>query len=291
VARAGTLDPKRVRIPSVLVDALVVDPTQQLSRRTLAHPGLIGALRTISEPESLQPGVRRVIARRAAGELRRGDIVNLGYGIADGVAKTAAEEGFATDVTFTIEQGHIGGVPMSGTDFGLALNPQASIDATSQFDWYDGGGLDIGFLSFAQIDESGRVNVSRFAGRTPGIGGYLNIAQGARRLVLLGTLTAGGGTPKFVTSVDHVSFDAAAAAAGGKHITVITERVVFRLHADGLELVEIAPELDVEADVFGLMSFRPRVSDDMRPMPDYAFAEQRTGMQLDTAPNEASQVA
>jgi propionate CoA-transferase len=296
VARSGTLDPRRVGVPGVLVDAVAVDPNQRLSVSYESHPGLTGRIRVAAPQDRLDGGVRRVIARRAAAELRRGDIVNLGYGIADGVARIAAEEGLAGEVTFTVEQGHIGGVPMGGSDFGMALNPDASIDATAQFDWYDGGGLDVAFLSFAEIDRHGRVNVSRFAGRAPGVGGFINIAHGARRLVLLGTLTAGRAdvrvsadglrilseapTPKLVDTVQHVSFDAGRAARDGKPVMVITERAVFILDEDGLELTEVAPGLDLERDIISRMEFRPRVSSTLEAMSRDVFASGMTGMLL-----------
>jgi propionate CoA-transferase len=296
VARAGTLDPRRVGVPGVLVDAVAVDPDQRLSVSYEANPGLTGRIRVADPEDRLAAGVRRVIARRAASELRRGDIVNLGYGIADGVAKIAAEEGLTAEVTFTVEQGHIGGVPMGGSDFGLALNPDASIDATAQFDWYDGGGLDVAFLSFAEIDRRGRVNVSRFGGRTPGVGGFINIAHGARRLVFLGTLTAGPAdvrvngnglriltdapTPKFVDTVQHVSFDAARAARDGKPVMVITERAVFILGEEGLELTEVAPGVELERDIISRMEFRPRVSSTLEAMSRDVFAPGMTGMSV-----------
>jgi propionate CoA-transferase len=295
-AEPRTLDPRRVKVPGVLVDAVVVAEEQRLSTTSASDPGLTGDVRRIDSPVRLDPGVRRVVARRAAAELRDGDIVNLGYGIADGVARIAAEEGLDAQVTFTVEQGHIGGVPMGGSDFGLVLNPEASLDATAQFDWYDGGGLDISFLSFAEIDERGRVNVSRFGGRMPGVGGFINIAHGASRIVFVGTLTAGrseirvapdglevvaeGSVAKFVDEVGHVSFDAGRAASEGKDILVVTERAVFALRDDGLELVEVAPGIDVKRDVLARMEFQPSVAPDLEPMPLEVLASGPTGMRL-----------
>ena len=296
VAQARTLDPRRVKVPGVLVDAVVVDRDQTLSTTTTSDPGLTGEARVVDSEGQLEPGPRRLIARRAAAELRDGDIVNLGYGMADGVAQILAEEGLETRVTFTVEQGHVGGVPMGGSDFGLVRNPEASLDATAQFDWYDGGGLDVSFLSFAEIDARGRVNVSRFAGRTPGVGGFLNIAHGAGRIVFVGTLRAGpadirvgdGGieivadapTAKFVDRVHHVSFDAGRAAGEGKHVLVVTERAVFNVARDGLELIEVAPGADIERDVVGRMEFVPRISASLEPMDPDAFASGTTGMSL-----------
>jgi propionate CoA-transferase len=186
LAAAGSLDPRRVRVPGVLIDALVVDPSQRLSFATQDNPYLTGQLRAPAASHTAMPlSVRKVIARRAALELRRGAVINLGYGMPDGVASVLAEESAQDQVTFTVEQGHIGGVPAGGSDFGMCVNPAATLDAGNQFDWYDGGGLDIAVLSFAQLDAAGNVNVSRFGDRIAGVGGFINISQGARQLVFV----------------------------------------------------------------------------------------------------------
>lgn len=276
LVQAGTLDPRRVRVPGVLVDALVVDPGQRLSSATRDDPYLTGDLRAPAASHTPMPlSVRKVIARRAALELRRGDVINLGYGMPDGVASVLAEEGVADQVTFTVEQGHIGGVPAGGSDFGMCVNPDASLDAGHQFDWYDGGGLDAAVLSFAEFDAAGNVNVGRFNGRIPGVGGFINISQGAKRLVFVGTLVAGGaytvggarpltvpaaGTAKAVREVEQISFAAAQSLRAGQDVTYVTERAVFRLTRQGPELTEIAPGLDLERDVLAPMAFTPRVS-------------------------------
>ena len=255
LVEAGTLDPRRVRVPGVLVDAVVVEPEQRLSFALRDDPFLTGELRapaTAREPMPLS--VRKVIARRAALELRDGDVINLGYGMPDGVAAVLAEEGLDAQVTFTVEQGHVGGVPAGGSDFGMCLNPEASLDAGHQFDWYDGGGLDVAVLSFAQLDAVGNVNVGRFSGRAPGVGGFINISQGAKRLVFVGTFVpaaamtsaaphrsrsprAGGQARR---EVEQISFSARRAVEVDQPVIYVTERAVFRLTPDGLELTEIA---------------------------------------------------
>jgi propionate CoA-transferase len=294
---AGTLDPRRVRVPGILVDALVVDPGQRLSAATLDDPYLTGALRAPSTSHSpMELGVRKVIARRAALELATGDVINLGFGMPDGVAAVLAEEGCSEDVTFTVEQGHVGGIPAGGSDFGMAVNPSASLDAGHQFDWYDGGGLDTAVLSFAQVDEAGNVNVGRFGGRAPGVGGFINISQGAKHLVFVGTLVATkekytfegstpigvppGGSPKFVSQVEQVSFSAERAKQSGQTVTYVTERAVFQLLEEGLTLTEIAPGLDLEADVLAHMWFRPRISSTLLEMDKRLFLDSRMGLQL-----------
>lgn len=285
---AGSLDPRSVRVPGILVDALVIDPGQRLSAATQDDPYLTGRLRAPAAAHAAMPmSVRKVIARRAALELRRGDVINLGYGMPDGVAAVLAEEGTPDAVTFTVEQGHVGGIPAGGSDFGMCVNPAATVDAGQQFDWYDGGGLDIAVLSFAQLDADGNVNVSRFGDRVPGVGGFINISQGARRLVFVGTFVAGHGqygfggdqaihlpgegVPKLVKNVDQISFAAARAVRAGQPVLYITERAVFRLTPGGPELTEIAPGLDVERDVVRHMEFEPRMCDRLAVMDERIF--------------------
>jgi propionate CoA-transferase len=295
----GTLDPRRVRIPGVLVDALVVEPEQRLSFATRDDPYMTGELRspdTAHEPMPLS--VRKVVARRAALELRDGDVINLGFGMPDGVAAVLAEEGQADRVTFTVEQGHIGGVPVGGSDFGMCINPDASVDAGQQFDWYDGGGLDVAVLSFAQVDPAGNVNVGRFSGRVPGVGGFINISQGAKRLVFIGTLVAGGsyhvggrtaievpssGVPKLVAEVEQISFSAERALQVGQPVLYVTERAVFRLTPAGIELVELAPGVDLVKDVLDHMAFKPLISSKLGEMDQRIYLPEPLGLDLERA--------
>ena len=290
VVPAGTLDPRRVRVPGVLVDALVVDPEQRLSFATKDDPYMTGEKRApVSAHRAMPLDVRKVIARRAALELRRGDIINLGFGMPDGVAAVLAEEGLDSTVTFTVEQGHIGGVPVGGSDFGMCVNPDATVDAGYQFDWYDGGGLDIAVLSFAQIDAAGNVNVGRFGGRTPGVGGFINISQGAKRLVFMGTFVAGGaydiggevplrvpddGMVKLLKEVEQISFSAARALAIEQPVTYVTERAVFELTGDGIVLTELAPGLDLDRDVLAHMDFKPLVSSELKEIDPRVYRDE-----------------
>lgn len=296
VGAAGTLDPRRVRVPGVLVDALVVDPDQRLSSATSDDPYLTGELRAPSAAHAQMPlNVRKVIARRAALELRHGDVINLGYGMPDGVAAVLAEEGLDSQVTFTVEQGHVGGVPVGGSDFGMCINAEATLDAGHQFDWYDGGGLDVAVLSFAQVDAAGNVNVGRFGGRTPGVGGFINISQGAKRLVFVGTLVAGGtyvvggdvpltlpaaGGVKLLKEVEQISFSALRALDVGQPVTYVTERAVFELTPDGVVLTELAPGLDVERDVLAHMEFLPIVSARLKEIDPRVYRQERMDLAL-----------
>lgn len=302
VVEAHGIDPRRVRIPGILVDAVVADPEQRLSVATRDSVYLTGRARRPRGAAAVMPLTeRKVIARRAALNLREGDVINLGFGMPDGVAQVLAEEGLSDAVTFTVEQGHVGGIPAGGSDFGMCVNPDASLDAGAQFDFYDGGGLDIAVLSFAQLDAAGNVNVGQFGGRIPGVGGFINISQGAKRVVFVGTLVAGrgyavgaaatgdaarpltvpaGGAHKLVSEVEQISFSAAQALADGKPATYITERAVFRLTDDGLQLTEIAPGLDLERDVLAHMDFRPKIADTVATMDARCFTDAPLHLEL-----------
>ncbi len=273
--------PKDVRVPGILVDRIVL-ATPHEHEQTFAEPfnPAYCSPRTDGEGEDTfllnQPlplNERRIIAARACDELAEGAIANLGIGMPEGVARIAAERGLLERVTLTVESGPIGGMPAGGLSFGAAHFPQAIVDQPSQFDFYDGGGLDFAALGAAQIDRQGNVNVSQFGARLAGVGGFVNISQNARRLVFCGTFTSDGleiavekgqlqivreGTiSKFVEQVEQVSFSGEIARAAGKEVCYVTERAVFRLTPQGIELIEIAPGIDLQKQVLDLMAFRP----------------------------------
>ncbi|MEI6162102.1 MAG: CoA-transferase, partial [Roseococcus sp.] len=274
----GTLHPKMVKVPGILIDACVIVPDQWQTYETQDSLAYSGHHRVaLDEVPRLPDGPRRVVARRGALELFEGAICNLGSGISTGIANVAAEEGVLSRICLTNEQGNIGGAPASGNEAGAAMSPDAQVDQPYQFDFYDGGGLDLAFLSFAEFDAEGNVNVSRFGGRIVGPGGFINISQGAGSVIFGGTLTAGA-SKKAVRAVEQISFSGRYARARGQAVLYVTERAVLRLGAEGPELIEIAPGLDVERDVIAAMEFRPAVSPDLRVMDPVLFADGAMGL-------------
>jgi propionate CoA-transferase len=283
IARRGTLPPKHVKIPGILVDFVVVEPEQRQTYATAYDPSYSGELRVpLDEIRPLPFGPRKVVVRRAAMELYPNAVCNLGAGISTGLSTVAAEEGVLDDAILTNEQGLIGGAPITGRDSGGAQNFAAMIEQPSQFDFYDGGGLDLAFLSFAEVDAQGNVNISRFGDKIIGVGGFINISRNARTVVFSGTLTAGGldigwengktqirqegRHRKFVNTLEQICYSAAGGRERNQKVLFVTERAVFRIGKQGLELTEYAPGIDLERDVFQHMDFRPPVAADAKEM-------------------------
>ncbi len=296
VAAAKSLPARSVVVPGALIDMAYLDPDQTQTYATAHSPYLSGALRRPSTDagDPLPLDVRKVIARRSLLEFRPGDICNLGFGISQLIGAITWEEGIEDRLVLTVEQGLFGGVPIAGNEGGAGFNFQAMIDQPSMFDFYDGGGLDIASLSFAQIDAGGNVNVHSFPGRLRGPGGFPNISSRTGRICFVGTLTTSGlrvdvtngrlrieseGTlSKFVESVDEVSFSGAIATRRGQHVRYITERAVFELSDGRVTLIEIAEGLDPDKDVITHMGFVPEVSENLATMDRRVFAEGAMGL-------------
>ncbi len=280
IAAKGTLPARDVVIPGMLVDAVVLSPPE-LHPQTYAtqyNRYFTGRYKAPEGKAVAAPlDLRKIIARRAAFELPIGGVVNLGIGMPEGVSGVAAEEDLLHHLTLTAEPGIIGGQPASGLDFGAAVNTEAIIAQGSQFDFYDGGGLDMACLGMAEVDATGNVNVSRFGPRLAGAGGFINISQNARHLVFTGSFTASGldarvvdgalqivsegRARKFGSAVEQITFSGARAQRLGQPVLYVTERCVLRLDENGINLIEVAPGIDLERDVLAHMGFTPHVGE------------------------------
>ena len=278
IADRGALNPRHVKIPGVLVDCVVVSKPEN-HWQTYGGPYNPSFSCEFKIPaasiEPLEMGDRKIIARRAAWELRPNMVVNLGIGIPESVGNVAIEEGIFELLTLTAEAGSIGGIPAGGLNFGAATNMDCLVDMHHQFDFYDGGGLDLACLGLAQMDRHGNVNVSRFGPRLAGCGGFINISQNAKKILFAGSFTAGGtqvsveegklrivkegGVKKFVKDVEHVTFSGNTARMNKLQVLFITERCVFTLTDEGVDLTEIAPGVDLQKDILAYMDFKPIV--------------------------------
>ncbi|GJD80926.1 acyl CoA:acetate/3-ketoacid CoA transferase [Methylobacterium gregans] len=297
LAETGSLNPREVQIPGVLVDCVVLSQPENHRQTygTAYNHAYTGRQRVpLDRIAPIGLDERKVIARRCAFELPPGGVVNLGIGMPEGVAAVAAEERVLRYLTLTAEPGVIGGLPQGGLDFGAALNPAAVLHQNQQFDFYDGGGLDLACLGLAQCDGQGNVNVSRFGKRLAGAGGFINISQNAKSLVFAGTFTAGGleiaiddgqlrivqegRSRKFIDAVEQVTFSGGFAAERGQPVLYVTERCVFRRTRAGMELVEVAPGIDIERDILAHMGFAPIVQNP-KPMDPRLFREGVMGLE------------
>ena len=298
IAERDTLNARQVKIPGILVDCVVVARPEN-HWQTFAEPYNPSLSCEIKIPmqsiPSMEMSERKIISRRAAFELRPNSVVNLGIGMPEGIANIANEEKIIEYLTLTAEPGVIGGLPNGGLNFGTGTNMDALIDQPYQFDFYDGGGLDVAFLGLAQADKEGNLNVSKFGPKLAGAGGFINISQNAKKIVFVGTFTAGelqvsvkdgklriekeGKIKKFIDRVEHVTFSGTYARRKGQPVLYITERCVFSLTREGMELIEIAPGIDPEKDILAWMDFKPIVKKDSLPLMDERiFREEPMGL-------------
>jgi propionate CoA-transferase len=299
LAKGGTLKPQQVLVPGILIDVIVVAPDQMQTTQTPYDPAISGEVfRPLSSFSLPDFGVQKVIARRVAAELCYGDAVNIGFGIAANVPRVLIEEGRHNDVTWVIEQGAVGGVPLLDFQFGCASNAEAIMPSPYQFTYFQGGGFDVSLLSFLEIDGKGSVNVSKLGFKphvTAGAGGFVDITARARRIVFSGFFTAGaqldiggstlmirkeGKVKKLVNAVQQVSFSGTRAIEQGQEITYVTERCVMELTADGVAVTEIAPGISLDRDVLAQASFPLRVPRPPRTMDQALFRPEPTGLVL-----------
>ncbi|MDO6964627.1 acyl CoA:acetate/3-ketoacid CoA transferase [Rhizobium alvei] len=303
LCKDGTLKPHDVRVPGMLVDYIVVDPDQKQTTQTPYDPAISGEIFRPLETFELQEfSIQKVIARRVAQELEAGSCVNLGFGISANVPRILLEEGLHGAVTWVIEQGAVGGVPLLDFAFGCASNADAYMPSPYQFTYFQGAGFDASLLSFLEIGKDGSVNVSKLAFRphvTAGAGGFVDITARARKIVFSGMFNAGaklslsdgklvidkeGKLRKLVNEVEHVTFSGPRAIAQGQDITYVTERAVMKLTADGIMLTEIAPGIDLKRDILDQSEFPLIVSDRLKTMDAELFAEARIGLSLPAKP-------
>jgi len=279
VAASDSLNPREVAVPGVLVDCVVAADLKN-HRQTYSvdyNHAYSGRQRVpLGHVPRMELGERKIIGRRCAFELPLGGVINLGIGMPESLAAVAAEENVLKLVTLTAEPGVIGGIPQGGLNFGACLNPSAIIQQNQQFDFYDGGGLDMACLGMAQADQAGNVNVSLFGNRLAGSGGFINISQNAKKVLFAGTFTTGGlhvsiedgnlkilregKSRKFLRHVEQITYSGAFGSETKQPAYYVTERCVFKLTVDGLELIEFAPGIDIERDILAHMDFRPIVN-------------------------------
>jgi propionate CoA-transferase len=297
VAANGSLNPRQVKVPGILVDCVVVAKPEN-HWQTFAinyNPAFSGEISVrVGSLPPIEMSERKIIARRAAFALKPNSVVNLGIGMPEGIAAVANEEKIIDLITLTAEPGVIGGIPASGLNFGAATNTQAVIDQPYQFDFYDGGGLDMAFLGLAQVDARGNLNVSKFGPKLAGAGGFINISQNAKEVIFVGTFSAGrqritvadgklviaaeGTAKKFVQQVEHVTFSGSFAVERQQQVLYVTERCVFALGPEGLELREVAPGIDIERDILARMDFKPLMREPPDLMDARIFREEPMGL-------------
>lgn len=294
LVKAGSIHPRKVIVPGFLVDAIVIDPKQEQLYNGSDALFSGDYLAPDDEVTPLPLNQRKVVARRALMEIGPGNVGNVGVGIADGIGVVAREEGVGSEFTLTVETGPVGGATAQGIFFGASVNSRALMDMPSQFDFYDGGGLEVAFLSFAELDAKGNVNVHKFNGKIMGTGGFVNIVAGSKKVVLCGTLRAGGlktavgegrltitqegRFEKLIPQCAEITFSGEQALKQGQEVVYITERAVFKLTEEGVTLTEIAPGVELQRDILDQIGFTPVISENLRVMDERIFKAEPMGI-------------
>jgi len=287
--------PVQVKVPAALIDHIVLAPDQPMTYITKNDSSMTSKIHPFTDHELRLEGIKKIVARRGALELFPGAFVNLGYGISDGIPIVARQEELLDQITFLIEQGPLGGIPTTGLNFGAMYNPDAILDDGYQFDFFHGGGLDIAYLGFAEIDQQGNVNSSRFGNRMTGCGGFIDISQHTQKIVFCGSFAAGGKVEmteggirvtnpgkhkKFVSNVKQITFNGSQALKNNHEVLYLTERGVFKLTENGLLLTEIAPGVELEKDILSMMDFQPEISPDLSLMDHRLFNDEKLGLKI-----------
>lgn len=291
MVKAGTIHPRQVKVPGYLVDIVVINEKQEQLYNGSDAFFTGDYIAEEDDNASLPLDQRKVVARRALMEIGPGNVGNVGVGIADGIGTVAREEGVGEEFTLTVETGPVGGATAQGIFFGASINSKALMDMPAQFDFYDGGGLDVAFLSFAELDAKGNVNVHKFNGKITGTGGFVNICSGSKKVVLCGTLRAGGlktevgngqikvaqegRFEKMIPECEEITFSGEQALKQGQKVVYITERAVFELTEEGVVLTELAPGIDVEKDIIAQMGFKPIISKELKQMDERIFKDEK----------------
>lgn len=291
---------RQVHIPGILVDAIVVDPEQRQVAGIDYDPALAGTeLKSLDDIDLVEFGVQKVIARRVAMELAQYDVANLGFGISANVPRILLEEGLHGEVSWVIEQGAVGGLPVTGKPFGAAYNPDAIVQSSDQFTLLQGGGIDIALLSFMEVNPAGDINVSLMPSAThvtAGVGGFADITAHARHLVFSGQFTAGrkqlrigdgkleivsdGNVPKFVPEIAQITWSGRVGRERDQKVLYVTERCVIELRDEGLTVIEIAPGVDLQRDVLDKAGIPLAVADDLPLMDERIFTDEPMGLKL-----------
>ncbi|WP_314350738.1 CoA-transferase [Mammaliicoccus vitulinus] len=298
VVQHGSFKPTEVFIPGELVDYVFINDDPKYHRQTFQHYynlAISGEYKVLDMPEPANKfSIRKVILRRAAQYLSEGNVVSIGFGINNELSNLLVEEKVDDLVQLNIDTGVFGGMIGSGQNFGLNYNLDAKMRHEMTWDFIYNGGLDIAYLSFAEVDQFGNVNVSKYGDRMNGCGGFIDISQTVKKIIFSGTMVVGsqstcndkalvieqeGHSKKFVEHVHNMDFNASYAKELGQEIYYVTERAVFQLTDEGLKLIEIAAGLDLEKDILANIAFQPIIDDELKVIDQNIYQDNWGGLQ------------